>query len=256
MITSAPLPAGERQDLPGVVRLPMVQHMMGALLAHERQAALRPCGTDDVQAAGSGDLNRGDADTAAGAVHEHRFAGAGARLVEERAPRGPVRHADRCALLKRDAVRQAMHLRVVADRQLGVAARTRRDTVCVDAIALLERRHVGADRFHDTGDIGSRCVGKVRLASVSPGADVGLHRVDADRLHPDEDLRRPRCRFGHVFDLHHVRWTELAHDDSVHECSLKVAGRGSWPLVWNFTAGCRLPAARGRETAYRSFHQK
>ena len=57
----------------------MIQHVMGALLAHERHAALGARRRDHAQPGRAGDLYRGDADAAARAVDQHRFARARVR---------------------------------------------------------------------------------------------------------------------------------------------------------------------------------
>ena len=202
----------------------MVEHVVRALLARERQPFRRAGGADHPQAVRARELHGRGADAAARAVHQHRLARAGLGAEEERAPRRRIRHAERRALRERDPRRQRMRLRLVADEQLSVAAR---GAVRVDAVAGLEGGHARADLLDGAGDVGAGGVGKIGLARVGAGADVGVDRVHADGVDANEDLAGPGRRVGHVLELHDIGGAEFADDNRLHarDCMSSASGR-------------------------------
>ena len=86
----------------------MIDDDVGAVLAHRREAGVRPAAADHREAARVRELDAGDADAAGRAVDEHRFARLRVRALEQRAVGGAVRHAERRALRERRARRQRM----------------------------------------------------------------------------------------------------------------------------------------------------
>jgi hypothetical protein len=198
----------------------VIADVIGALLANQAHPLVGARGADHGAAVRAGDLDGCHADAAAGTMDEHGFPRARLPADEQRSPRRPVRDTDRRPLLKRDAVRKRVDLPLFGQRELGVATRR---AVRIDAIADLHARHAGAERRHDTAEIAARRVRERRFARICAGAHVGLDRVDANRVHPDQDLTRAGGGIGGVFELQHLRSAELAHDDGFHEVIL--AGR-------------------------------
>ena len=177
--------------------------MVGAPLRHHPPALLGPGGADDGEAAGPGQLDGGDADTAAGSVHEHRLAGLAVRPVEQRVERGGVRDVDRRALRVADAPRQLVDLGLLAERHLGVRAGER--AAHVDAIALLDAGDRISDGLDHAGGVRARRVRKLRAAVVGVGAQVRVDGIHADGVVADEHLRGPRLRRGDLLQLQYRR---------------------------------------------------
>ena len=127
----------QRRHLLQVAGVAVVQRMVRALRAYQREALLGARRRDHRQAMRARHLDGGRAHAAAAAVHQHAVARLRMRTDEQRAPRGGVRHTQRRALRERDACGQRVGLPVLAQRDLRAAADGR---VRVDAVAGLDVR--------------------------------------------------------------------------------------------------------------------
>ena len=90
--------AGETHDYVEVARRAMVDDVVRAVLDRKFSACVSARRTDNGQPGRAGDLRRGQAHPAAGAVDEHDFSSQRAGAVKQRAMRRRVRDADRRAL--------------------------------------------------------------------------------------------------------------------------------------------------------------
>ncbi len=86
----------------------------------------------------------------------------------------------------------------------------------VDPLADLAARDLRADRRDHPGGVASRRVGQRRLVGVGAGTDVGLDRVHARGVHPDDDLTGAGRGIGHVLQAHHFRRAELVDANGFH----------------------------------------
>ena len=133
-----------------VVRILVVDHDVRAVIADRVHAAIAAGGADDRHAVGARELHGRDADAAARAVDSTVSPGLAFARMNSAQYAVRVRHADRGALRERDVGGQRVQLRRLTERLLGVGPGARQAGVVVgdvDAIAGLERFHVGADRF-------------------------------------------------------------------------------------------------------------
>ena len=200
-----------RDDILLISRRGVIEHLVRALLARQRPAALGSCGAEDAQSGCARDLRRGDANGSACAVNQDRLARCCPALVEERAPRGDIRNADTRAFGKRDVARQVMHLIDGANGLLRVRTmRAAFDSAAdVHAVAGLELGHVAAHGRDQAGGVGAGGIRQRRQRRVLPAANIGIHRVDAGGFDIDQDLSRAGLRLRHVFQLHDRRIAEL-----------------------------------------------
>src|SRR5919197_6481756 len=76
--------------------------------------------------------------------------------------------------------------------------------------------HPLAHGFHHSRTVRTRGVGQRRLAGVSAGADVSVHRVHPCRLHSHHHLARVRLRVRNLLQLHHLRTAELVYPNRFH----------------------------------------
>ena len=175
-MTSTPRPFGRAHDRVEVVRFPVVDHDVSAVLAHRLRDPRRFRRSDHRHAVRVRDLHGGDADAAARAVHEDGFAGPRLGALEERAERGAVRHAERRALRERHARGQPMELR------------RRADGACSAYMPRLDRRRtLSSAMIHAIAGLESFFT-SAPTASTSP-APSDARRVGQRRL----ARRRHRC---------------------------------------------------------------
>ena len=151
--------AGGAHDVVEVAGRRVVEHVIRAVLAHRRQAAVGAAGADDRDAVRAGDLHGGEADAAGGPVHQHGFAGPRGGAMKQRAVRRRVGHTHRRALSERDRRRQAVDVVEAADGLLGVRA-------AVVAVRVLRRRAVDEHAIADGDGLHVRAHGLDLAAGV------------------------------------------------------------------------------------------
>ena len=76
---------------------------------------------------------------------------------------------------------------------------------------------------HDAGALVADDVGNRREVAAQPVE--GVAALDADRLHPDQDVARPAGRVGHVLVAEHVGAARLVVHRCLHGSSLRSAAR-------------------------------
>src|SRR5581483_7428608 len=218
-----PAPVREPADLVEVSGRRVIEDMMGALLADELASALGARRPDDGEPDRVRQLHGRHADATAGAVHEDSLPGHRAGLVEESAVGGRVRDVDGRALREGDRGRQRLGLSHLAHRELAVRAGEARAGGAgqVDAVTDLQLGAPGTDGFDDPGAVAARYIRKRRQQGVGAGTDVGLDGVDARRVDANESLALARLGIGNLFELQHLRPTELVHLDRLHVVSLR-----------------------------------
>ena len=209
----------------------VVDDHVRAVCLHEGAAAFGAGGADDEHAVRACQLDGGDADTTAGAVHQYGLAGPRVGAPEERVVGRGVRHAHGGALRVADVRRQVVQLCRRTEYEFRAQAGVRRAEVVVgdvDAVARCHGRHVRANSDDVARAVVPWRVGKGRLCGVDAAADVGVDRVDANGPDTYQDLRRRRRRIGQLLDLHHLGGTELADDNRAHGHDAIM--RNSWHL--------------------------
>ena len=158
----------------------------------------RAGGRDHAGAERAGQLDRGRADPARAAVHQHPFPGLQAAVLEEVRPHREERLGDRGGVDGVEAARDRQALGARHGGVLGVAAagNERRD-----AVARRERRAVGPRRLragrHDgAGQLETRDVGGSGRRRVLAHPLHHVRPVDAGRRDFDEHLARARNGHG------------------------------------------------------------
>ena len=215
--------ARETHHLVEIARRRVIEHVMRALSEHELLAALRPRGADHREASRPRELHRADPDPSARPVHEHRLAGLAVAAIEQRVVGGGIGHVHRRALREADASGQRMHLRLLAERQLSVGAGRR--AADVHALAGLDARDARADRLDDTCRVTARRVGQLGPAVVGVRAQIGVHRIHADGVIPDQHLAGPGLGRGNLLELQHLGTAVGRHADRFHRSGSFRVGR-------------------------------
>jgi Zinc-binding dehydrogenase len=82
----------------------------------------------------------------------------------------------------------------------------------------------GADRLHGPDQVAAQREREVQLGAPPPRAHVGVHRVDRDRVHPDDDLAGRGDRIGQLSVMDLVGAAQRVDLGSSHEslCALAV----------------------------------
>ena len=172
---------------------------------------------DDRRAAQPRELRRGNADAAAGVVHEHRLADVERRHPVERERGRQVVHRDRGSFRVAQALGDMEGVPGGHHHGVGIAAEPRQRK---HAIAFAET----GDRPPDAVDVPDdfvadhhRRLGRVRVES-EPGQDV--REVHARRTHPDSDLAFAGRRIGARPHLEDIRRTVSRDDGLKHRATL------------------------------------
>ena len=114
------VPAGRLHDLLKMIRRAMIEHFVRALFARELESFITARRAEHAQTASTRQLHRRRPDTAARAVHQHRFARLGVGALQQPAIRRRVRRPHGRALRERNICRQRMHLLLFAQRELRI----------------------------------------------------------------------------------------------------------------------------------------
>ena len=134
-------------------------------------------------------LERGRADPARRAVHQHRLARAHTAPLLEREERGQVVQRQRRARVVRRAVRQREHRGLRDHHPLGGSAVGH------------HARHAGTGGDHGAGHVDAERERRLGLELVVTLAQQQVGEGDAHGVHLDQHLTRPRLRLGDVDDL-------------------------------------------------------
>ena len=212
-----PAPAAGGEQLGGVARRAVVDHLSGALSGDQSAASPGAGRAVDREARRHGELHGRQADAAARSADKHELAGPQPAALEQRAEGRRVRYPEGGALGEGGFVGQRMHLSDEAQSDLGVGARQR--TRGVDAVADDRSGHVrAADRRDDSRAIAPGGVGQGRQGGVPACAHVGLDGVDADGAQADQHLTLARrARVGHLFEAQDVGLAEGPHENGAHQ---------------------------------------
>ena len=106
-----------------------------------------------------------------------------------------------------------MNLLLVAERMSGIAAA--QAAADVDAVARRAGRHGAADCLDHAGTILPRRQ-RQGAARHQAAADIGVMRIDAGGLDPDQHLRGARPEVGNRLQPHHLRRAEFVDPDCSH----------------------------------------
>jgi len=203
---------------PAVMRLTaslaaVEDEVVGAAGARDRELGLARGGGDDGGAEQLADLDGGEADAAAGAMHQQRLPGLQPGAVDQRVMGGAVGGAERGALGKAEAGRQRHRLLGRDHDLLGIAALAQRHHHLVAG----GERAVGAvadlaDRARrlEAGNEGQR-----RLVLVEAGDHQQIREVDAGGVDGDAKLPRAQRRGRHLLEREVLGRAELSAQDSL-----------------------------------------
>src|SRR5437763_10719233 len=170
----------------------MIEHFVRALFARELETFVTARGSEHAQTASASQLHRRTSDTAARTVHEYRLIGFRVSALEQPAICGRVRRAHGCALGEGDIWRQAMYLRRFTQRTLSIRAAYRASGV--NAVVSFEFIHIKADLLNYACAIVARRVRQIWQSLVLSRADISLHWVHSDSVHPNEHFTQTRLR--------------------------------------------------------------
>jgi hypothetical protein len=200
----------------------VIEHLVRALVARKRPAALASRRTKDPQPRSGRHLHGADAHGSACTMNENCLARHRPAFIEQRAPRGDIGNADTRAFGKRHVTRKVMHLIDGTERPLRVGAgRAALDGAAdVHAVACLELAHVAAYGRDDAGGVGAGRVRQRRQRRVLPAANIGIHRVDPDGFDIDKYVSCAGLWLRHVFQFHHRGIAEPAHANRFHSATV------------------------------------
>ena len=188
----------------------MIEDAVCAELGRERLALLGAARAENVQPRGVRELDCRCSHAAGRAVDENGFALCRSPAIEERDLSREIGHSQTRALFEGERLGEGKHVFRFARDELRV--RAARWPVEHDAVANSEVRNARSDLLDHSGRVVPRSERK-RLRPVRAGADVGIDRIDADRVHADEDLARRGHRISHGLVLKNGRVAEGVHAD-------------------------------------------
>src|ERR1019366_800136 len=192
----------------------MVENVVRAFLLYQFEAGLAARSTDDSHAGGARQLHGCAADTAAGAVNQHRLRGLRLGTLKQSAIRRAVGNAYGSALLEAHMVGQAMHLDFIAQDLLGVSAAVRKGGI--NAVAGLHSLDTWSHSRDDATGIRARRVRQGGFHRVGSGADVAFDWVHPSGMNAHDNLSGTGLRIGDIFQLHPLRTAEFVDSDSFH----------------------------------------
>ena len=152
--------------------------------------------------------------SARSAVDQDGFPGLGPRPLKKRAEGGGIGNVNSRSLGKGEGLRQQMNLRGEAQRIFRVSAG--QAVADVNPVPYRPTRHAGTEGGHGATRILSGSIGQFRFRGVGTGTDVGIHRVDADRVNADEHLSRAGAEGRQFLQLQDFRATKLANANGFH----------------------------------------
>src|ERR1019366_7249920 len=242
----------------------MVENVVRAFLLYQLEAALAARSTDDSHAGGTRQLHGCAANTAAGAVNQHRLRRLRLGTLKQSAIRRAVGNAYGSALLEAHIFWQAMHLGFIAQDLLGVSAAVREGGI--NAVTGLHSLDTWSHSRDDATGIRARRVRQGGFHRVGSGADVTFDWVHPGGMDAHHNLSGTGLKIGDIFQLHNFRAAEFVDSDSFHHFLLRThflsdstqsrpslhgavaTGRTelAWPSRW-----CRSRAADGHGSGNR-----
>ena len=106
-----------------------------------------------------------------------------------------------------------MHLFLFAQRLFGIRAAER--TSQIHPVAHGHPVYALAHSLDYAGSVRTGREGRGRFG-IDAGPNIGLNRIDADRVHAHHDLTRSRGQVRDLFELQHLRITKLVYTNSFH----------------------------------------
>ena len=159
------------------------------------------------------ELHPGDTHPTAGSMHEKRFAGRGMTAVKERLIGSSIGHEHGGPLGERRLFAKRMHLFLFAQGLFGV--RTAERTGQIHPVTHGNPVHALAYGLDDASAVRAGREGRRRLG-IDTGPNIGLNRIDSDRVHTHHDLTRPRGQVRDFFELQYLWFTKLVYPNSFH----------------------------------------
>jgi hypothetical protein len=155
--------AGQARQALEVATLAVIENMVRTLGADQSGAFVSAGSADHPQPGSVGHLRRGQADAAAGPVHQDPFTTPGLGSLEHRSPRCGVRHVDGRPLREGQPFGQGVQLVWLTEHDRGIRAVGTVDGGAADVhpVAGLDAGHPSAERLHHTGGIGAWSVGQL-----------------------------------------------------------------------------------------------
>ena len=173
-------------------------------------------GSDHLRADLLRDLRRGDADTAAGRVHEHALARVQASHHADQLPGGEVVDREGGALRRIHAIRAHEDLRLGHADHVAVAAEAReREDVRADPVF----GDAGADGVDPARDLVAHDDRHARGVRVHPQSSHDVREVDADGPTRERAPGRPRRGVRGLAQLEHLGGTGSRDPDLTHSIS-------------------------------------
>ncbi len=201
----------------------VVDEVVRAALAGDRELLGRARGRDHARAHRLADLDGGEPDAAGRAEHQQRLAGLEAALPAERDVARDVRDRKRARFVEAHAGGNGERLRLRCHRHLGEPA------VGKDrhhAVARGEARDVRTARGDDAGGLQARAERQRRLRLVVAGHHDRVGVVHRRRLHGDQHLARARDGRRHVGERQIVDRSPLAAEHGSHDQRSITPARG------------------------------
>jgi hypothetical protein len=205
----------------------VVHQVVGADAARHRELGLAAGGGDHGGAHGLGQFDRGRADAARRAQHQHRLPGRELRALPERVVAGEVRQAHATG---RGEVERGRHREQALLAHRGAPGRAVAAGIGDHAVAGLEARHALADRSHHTGQFqpGNERQRRAFLVQAAQHQQVG--KIERGGAHVDQHEAGAERGFRPVwFQLQACDPGQFMADERLHRASPLVSSlRPGW----------------------------
>jgi hypothetical protein len=113
-----------------------------------------------------------------------------------------------------NAVGQPTEVLFPAQREISVSPAYR---ACrIHSVAWLKLFTLRSGGFDNAGAVLARRVRQLRRVCVNACPQISIDRINASGLYANQHLRAGRFGHRHIFELHYIRLTKFADDDSFH----------------------------------------